>query len=81
MDFRPYGFTKVAVNSMVQGLAYLFKKEGIRVNAVAQGVTASDMTCDSGTLTVVWTYQIPNEDGTVTEQTAERSYDVPFTVQ
>ena len=44
-------------------------------------VTASDMTCDSGTLTVVWTYQIPNEDGTVTEQTAERSYDVPFTVQ
>lgn len=44
MDFRPYGFTKVAVNSMVQGLAYLFKKEGIRVNAVAPGVTASDMT-------------------------------------
>lgn len=24
MDFRPYGFTKAAVNSMVQGLAYLF---------------------------------------------------------
>ena len=44
-------------------------------------VTASDMTCDSGTLTVVWTYQIPNEDGTVTEQTAEKSYDVPFTEQ
>lgn len=44
MDFRPYGFTKVAVNSMVQGPAYLFKKEGIRVNAVAPGVTASDMT-------------------------------------
>lgn len=44
MDFRPYGFTKVAVNSMVQGLAYLFRKEGIRVNAVAPGVTASDMT-------------------------------------
>ena len=44
-------------------------------------VTASDMTCSSGTLTVVWTYQIPNEDGTVTEQTAEKSYDVPFTEQ
>ena len=29
---------------MVQGLAYLFKQEGIRVNAVAPGVTASDMT-------------------------------------
>lgn len=44
MDFRPYGFTKVAINSMVQGLAYLFKKDGIRINAVAPGITASDMT-------------------------------------
>lgn len=44
MDFRPYGFTKVAVNSMVQGLAYLFAKKGIRINAVAPGVTMSDMT-------------------------------------
>jgi 3-oxoacyl-[acyl-carrier protein] reductase len=44
MDFRPYGFTKVAVNSMVQGLAYLFAKDQIRINAVAPGVTVSDMT-------------------------------------
>ena len=44
MDFRPYGFTKAAVNSMVQGLAYLYSKDGIRVNAVAPGVTSSDMT-------------------------------------
>lgn len=44
MDFRPYGFTKAAVNSMVQGLAYLFAKDGIRVNAVAPGITATDMT-------------------------------------
>lgn len=44
MDFRPYGFTKVAVNSMVQGLAYLFAKDQIRINAVAPGVTISDMT-------------------------------------
>ena len=44
MDFRPYGFTKAAVNSMVQGLAYLFAKDNIRVNAVAPGVTASEMT-------------------------------------
>lgn len=44
MDFRPYGFTKTAINSMVQGLAYLFAKDGIRVNAVAPGITASDMT-------------------------------------
>ena len=43
-DFRPYGFTKAAINSMVQGLAYLYSKEGIRVNAVSPGVTASEMT-------------------------------------
>ena len=40
----PYGFTKAAINSMVQGLAYLFISQGIRINAVAPGVTASDMT-------------------------------------
>lgn len=44
VDFRPYGFTKTAVNSMVQGLAYLYAKNNIRVNAIAPGVTASDMT-------------------------------------
>ena len=44
MDFRPYGFTKAAVNSMTQGLAYLFAKDNIRINAVAPGVTVSDMT-------------------------------------
>lgn len=44
MDFRPYGFTKAAVNSMTQGLAYLFAKDNIRINAVAPGVTATDMT-------------------------------------
>lgn len=44
VDVRPYGFTKAAVNSMVQGLASLFISKGIRVNAVAPGITASDMT-------------------------------------
>lgn len=44
VDIRPYGFTKAAINSMVQGLACLFVKNGIRVNAVAPGITASDMT-------------------------------------
>lgn len=44
VDWRPYGFTKAAVNSVVQGLAYLFIEDGIRINAVAPGVTASDMT-------------------------------------
>ncbi len=43
-DFRPYGFSKGAINSMVQGLAVLFAKDGIRVNAIAPGITCSDMT-------------------------------------
>lgn len=43
-DFRPYGYTKAAVNSMARGLASLFAKDGIRVNAVAPGITASEMT-------------------------------------
>lgn len=44
VDYRPYGFTKAAINSMVKGLAYLFAKEEIRINAIAPGITASEMT-------------------------------------
>ena len=43
-DIRPYGLTKAAVNILVQGLAYLYAKKGIRVNAIAPGITASEMT-------------------------------------
>lgn len=42
-DERPYGLTKAAMNSLVQGLAYRFVNEGFRINAVAPGVTISDM--------------------------------------
>lgn len=44
VDLRPYGWTKAAVNSMVQGLAYRVKDEGIRINAICPGVTATEMT-------------------------------------
>ena len=44
VDDLPYGLTKAAVNSLTQGLAYSFASEGIRVNAIAPGVTASEMT-------------------------------------
>jgi NAD(P)-dependent dehydrogenase (short-subunit alcohol dehydrogenase family) len=44
MDIRPYGYTKAAINSMVQGLAYALAKGGIRINAVAPGITATEMT-------------------------------------
>lgn len=44
VDERPYGLTKAAINSLVQGLAFRYIKEGIRVNALGPGVTSSDMT-------------------------------------
>ena len=43
-DIRPYGLTKAAINSLVKGLASKYAKEGIRINAVAPGITTSDMT-------------------------------------
>lgn len=43
-DFRPYGFSKGAINSMVQGLASLFASDGIRIVAIAPGITCSEMT-------------------------------------
>ena len=43
VDERPYGLTKAALNSLVQGLAYRYVKEGNRINALAPGVTVSDM--------------------------------------
>lgn len=44
VDERPYGWTKAAINSLIQGLAYKLAKEGFRINAIAPGITASDMT-------------------------------------
>lgn len=43
-DIRPYGLTKAAINSLVKGLASKYASLGIRVNAVAPGITTSDMT-------------------------------------
>lgn len=44
VDDLPYGLTKAAINSLTQGLANRMVKNKIRVNAVAPGVTASEMT-------------------------------------
>jgi 3-oxoacyl-[acyl-carrier protein] reductase len=44
VDERPYGLTKAALNSLIQGIACKFVKDGFRINAVAPGITASDMT-------------------------------------
>lgn len=43
-DDLPYGITKSAINTLVRGLARELIKSDIRVNAIAPGVTASDMT-------------------------------------
>ncbi len=44
----PYGMTKVGLNSMVQALSRRVYQQGIRVNAIAPGLTISDMTKDYG---------------------------------
>lgn len=43
-DDIPYGLTKVATNSFIQGFASKVIDENIRINGLAPGVTASDMT-------------------------------------
>ncbi len=53
-DYLPYGLTKNAMNCLVEGLAARFIKDNIRINAIAPGVTASnifkvDKTGDLGT--------------------------------
>lgn len=44
VDERPYGLSKTALNSMIQGIACRFVKNGFRINAIAPGISASDMT-------------------------------------
>lgn len=44
----PYGMTKAGLNSMVQAFSRRVYQKGIRVNAIAPGVTISDMTQDYG---------------------------------
>lgn len=43
-DDVPYGLSKAALNSLTRGLARRFYKKGIRVNGIAPGITATDMT-------------------------------------
>ena len=59
-DIRPYGLTKAAINSLVKGLANMYAKTGIRVNAIAPGVTASDMTGFSVNGNLYCSYNINN---------------------
>ena len=43
-DDIPYGLSKVATSSFIQAIAQQVIEEGIRINGVGPGVTASDMT-------------------------------------
>lgn len=43
-DIIPYGLSKATINGLVRGLSRDFYKKGVRVNAVAPGVTTTDMT-------------------------------------
>ena len=69
-DIRPYGLTKAAINSLVQGLAYLYVGKGIRVNAIAPGVTASNMTGFNADEDIYCSYN-PNHRVYLPEEVAE----------
>ena len=43
-DDLPYGLTKASINSLVEALSYRYYKQGLNINALSPGVTASDMT-------------------------------------
>ena len=43
-DDVPYGLTKSAINSLTRGLSRRFYRDGVRVNAIAPGITTSNMT-------------------------------------
>lgn len=65
----PYGLTKAAINSLVGGLARRVYQQGIRVNAIAPGVTLTDMTgggkidksTDLGTDSIAGRWLLPEE--------------------
>lgn len=67
VDERPYGLTKAAINSLVQGLAHKYVNQGYRINALAPGVTLSDMVgkTDDGNLAegggITGRYYLPEE--------------------
>lgn len=44
VDDVPYGLIKAAINSLTQGLAKMLIRSNIRINAIAPGITATDMT-------------------------------------
>lgn len=70
-DIRPYGLTKAAVNSLVQGLAYMYIESGIRINAIAPGVTATKMTGFGNPQENLICYHNPNGRAYLPEEMAE----------
>ena len=44
VDDLPYGIIKAAINSLTQGLAKMLIRNKIRINAIAPGITATNMT-------------------------------------
>lgn len=70
VDDLPYGLTKNALNCLVKGLAKRLTHKGIRVNAVAPGVTATEMTGFSPDDNLFVSYNV-NERVYLPEEVAE----------
>lgn len=52
----PYGLTKASINSLVGALARKVYKRGIRVNAIAPGITYTDMTTSGNNISDDYAY-------------------------
>ena len=43
-DDLPYGITKASINSLVKALSFKYYKDGLNINAISPGITATNMT-------------------------------------
>ena len=70
-DDVPYGLTKAAINSLVKGLNRRFYSSGVRVNAIAPGVTLSEMNPEKISRDNMYTDRISSNRYFLPEEIAE----------
>ena len=70
-DDVPYGLTKAAINSLVKGLNRRFYSKGVRINAIAPGVTVSEMNPEKIDRGNLYTEKISSKRFFLPEEVAE----------
>lgn len=56
VDLRPYGLSKITVNSFIKDLAHSLKLSKIRVNGIGPGITVTDMSGLTKENLYAWNY-------------------------